>query len=193
MVYCMSYFKKLVGEKVYLSPVSANDEAVQKYLTWMNDFGVTDYTGRSTFMATEQAEKAWLEDATSGKEYTFSIVLLENDKMVGTVGFNKIDNVNRRAVLGIMIGDDEDKSKGYGTEAINLLLDFGFNYLNMHNIVLTVLADNARARRCYEKCGFKLVGREEEAIYINGKYLDKLYMQILKKDFNGEYIKNKNL
>ncbi len=189
----MSYFKKLVGEKVYLSPVSANDEAVQKYLTWMNDFGVTDYTGRSTFMATEQAEKAWLEDATSGKEYTFSIVLLENDKMVGTVGFNKIDNVNRRAVLGIMIGDNEDRSKGYGTEAINLLLDFGFNYLNMHNIVLAVFADNARARRCYEKCGFKLVGREEEAIYINGKYLDKLYMQILKKDFNGEYIKNKNL
>ena len=105
----------------------------------------------------------------------------------------KFDSINRNAVLGIFIGDKEYRSKGYGKEAIELILDFGFNYLNLHEIKLDVMAFNERAQKCYKKCGFKEYGRRRESVYLNGKYYDVISMDILRREFTGDYIKNKNI
>ena len=124
---------------------------------------------------------------------TFAIIESKTDKLIGSCGIDEINNIRRTATLGIFIGDDEARNKGYGTEVIKLLLDFGFNYLNLHSIQLHVMAFNKRAIRCYEKGGFKEVGRRREAYYLNGKYYDIITMDILKKEFKEEVIKNKNL
>lgn len=79
--------------------------------------------------------------------------------MIGTLGLEHFNWISRSAVLGIFIGDEKYRSKGYGTEAINLLLEYGFKYLNFHNISLTLLEVNERAHKCYLKCGFKDTGR----------------------------------
>ena len=63
----------------------------------------------------------------------FVVIKLENDEMIGTVGLEHINQINKSATLGIMIGEKENRGKGYGEEAINLLLDYGFNYLNLNN------------------------------------------------------------
>lgn len=62
---------------------------------------------------------------------------------------------NRIGTVGIFIGDENNRSNGYGTEALKLLLDYGFNYLNLNNIMLAVKSFNERAIKCYEKVGFK--------------------------------------
>ncbi len=188
----MKYFKKLVGEHIYLSPIRVED--VEKYTEWMNDFETTDYTGRSSQIYTVENERKWLEGSIEDKSnQIFGIVVLENDKLIGNCGIHKIDSKNRNATLGIFIGDKEERNKGYGTETIKLLLDYGFNYLNLHEIQLDVMSFNERAIRCYEKAGFKQYGRRRESEYVNGKYYDRISMDILKSEFKESYIKNKNI
>lgn len=186
----MAYFKKLVGEKVYLSPISMND--AEKFAKWMNDFNVTDFTMRSNMVLTLESEIQWLDNKTKDDGYLMSIISLDNDEVIGNIELHDINYVHRCATLGIMIGENENRSKGYGTEAICLLLDFAFNYLNLNNVSLTVLECNHRAIRCYQKVGFKEYGRRRMCRYINGKYYDSICMDILASEFKEEYIKNKN-
>ncbi|MGN1330266.1 MAG: GNAT family N-acetyltransferase [Clostridia bacterium] len=185
----MKYFKKLLGDRIYLSPRSIED--VEKFTEWMNDFWVTDYTGRSSVVMSLEGERKYLQE-NSNPEATFSIVTLEEDKLIGTISLEKIDHLNRTATLGIFIGDKDYLSKGYGTEAIRLILDYGFNYMNLHSIKLNLMSFNERALKCYKKCGFKENGRIRENRFINGKYYDTIAMDILENEFTESYIRNKN-
>ena len=186
----MKYFKKLVGERIYLSP--RNVEDVETFTEWMNDFYVTDYTGRSHTSITLQEEKEYLEKTDKDKN-TFAIIDIETDEVIGTVGLHCVDNIHRTATLGIFIGNRNYWSKGYGTEAIQLILDYGFNYLNLNNVDLALMEFNQRALKCYEKCGFKEIGRRRKSKFINGKYYDSILMDILAEEFTDTYIKNKNI
>ena len=104
----MKYFKKLVGDRIYLSPKGVSDEEVEKFTEWMNDFEVTDYTGRSGQLMTLTGEREWLENSAKNMENrTFNIVELENDKLIGTVGLEHFNWIERSAVLGIFIGDKD--------------------------------------------------------------------------------------
>lgn len=190
----MKYLKKLIGERIYLSPKGSSEEEIEKFTEWLNDFQVTDYTGRTSQITTYASEKEYLENAEKDTENrTFNIVTLEDDKLVGTVGLEHINWIERSAVLGIFIGDKNFRNNGYGTEAIQLLLEYGFKYLNLHSIRLDLLSVNERAHKCYLKCGFKDTGCSREEIFLNGKYYDKLHMDILENEFSSNYIKNKNI
>jgi len=186
----MKYFKKLVGERIYLSPRSSED--AEKFTEWLNDFEVTDYLERSGSIITLEAEREYLEK-NNNPEATFAIVTLDKDELIGTISLEKISNIHRTATLGIFIGNKEYHSKGYGTEAIRLILDYGFNYMNLHSIDLALMSFNERALKCYKKCGFKEVGRIREHRFVNGKYHDTIVMDILRSEFTESYIKNKNL
>ena len=186
----MKYFKKLLGDRIYLSPRSVED--AEKFTQWLNDFEVTDYTGRSGQVMSLEGEKEYLKENLN-PEATFSIITIDEDKLIGTVGLDRIDHINRTATLGIFIGDKQYLSKGYGTEAIRLLLDYGFNYMNLHSVKLQLMSFNERALKCYKKCGFKETGKIRENKYINGKYYDTITMDILKNEFRENYIRNKNI
>lgn len=190
----MQYYKKIVGDRIYLSPKGVSEEVAQKFTEWMNDFEITDYTGRSGQITTLVEEKEYLENsARDNQNKKFDIIELNNNKIIGTLGLEHINWIERSAVLGIFIGDKDFRNNGYGTEAIRLLLEYGFKYLNLHSIRLDLLAVNERAHKCYLKCGFKDTGCSREEIFINGKYYDKLHMDILENEFKGDYIRNKNI
>lgn len=187
----MKYFKKIVGDRIYLSPTCTED--VEQFTQWLNDFQTTDYLGRSGSIMTTINEQEFLEKRSKNDMASFSIVTLQEDKLIGTISLEHINLINRDAILGIFIGDGEYRNQGYGTEAIKLILDYGFNYINLHSIKLDVMSFNLRAQKCYQKCGFKECGRRRQCKYINGKYYDSIEMDILKDEFNGEYIRNKNI
>lgn len=186
----MKYVKKLIGKKLYLSPINIED--INKFLEWMNDFETTDYTGRSSKIISREGKVAYLEEHAND-EATLAIIDMKEDELIGTVGLHDIDHINRRATLGIMIGDKNYRGNGYGTEAIQLILDYGFNYLNLNNIKLDLMEFNERALACYKKCGFKEYGRRRKCNFINGKYYDTIEMDILREEFEGNYIQNKNI
>ena len=186
----MKYFKKLVGDRIYLSPRSTED--AELFTQWLNDFETTDYLGRSGFLMTLEGEKEYLEK-NNCPEANFAIVTLDSDKLIGTVSLESINHINRCATLGIFIGDKNYRSQGYGTEAIRLILEYGFKYLNLKNIKLDLMEFNERALKCYEKCGFKEYGRRRKCRFVDGKYYDSIEMDILAEEFEGDYIRNKNI
>ena len=132
----MKYFKKLVGDTIYLSP--RNIEDAEKLTEWMNDFQVTDYTGRSHQTVTLQDEIEYFQNKDNNDAKFFIVTLAEN-KLIGTLGLHSIDYINRTATLGIFIGDKDYRDRGIGTESIRLLLEFGFRYLNLHTVSLSVI------------------------------------------------------
>ena len=186
----MKYFKKLVGDRIYLSPRNSGD--VELFTEWLNDFETTDYLGRSGALVTLDGEKKYLEE-NSSPEAIFVIVTLNEDKMIGTVSLENIDSINRSATLGIFIGDKNYRNNGYGTEAIKMILEYGFKYLNLYNIKLDLMEFNKRALKCYTKCGFKEYGRRRKCKFVDGKYYDSIAMDILADEFDGSYIRNKNI
>lgn len=187
----MKYFKKLIGERIYLSPMSIED--AEKYVEWLSDFKVTDGIGRSSNLTTIEDEKIWITNESKSNNLNFAIVDLEKDKLIGNCSLMDISYKNRIGTVGIFIGAENNRNNGYGTEALKLLLDYGFNYLNLNNIMLTVKSFNKRAIKCYEKVGFKEFGRRRESYFLNGKYYDDIHMDILASEFQGSYIKNKNI
>ncbi|MBP3502705.1 MAG: GNAT family N-acetyltransferase [Clostridia bacterium] len=184
----MKYFKKLLGDRIYLSP--RNTEDYEIFTEWLNDFETTDYIGKSGNLISLEGEKEFLEKNNSPIA-TFAIVTLDHDKMIGTVSLENVDFINRTATLGIFIGDKDYRSKGYGTEAIKLILEYGFKYMNLNNIKLDLMSFNERALKCYKKCGFKEYGRRRKCKFVNGKYYDSISMDILAEEFEGDYIRNK--
>lgn len=187
----MKYYKKLIGDRIYLSPLNIED--AEKYVEWFCDFRTTDGIGSSGKLMTVEHEKEWIMNSAKSNDFIFAIVNLENDELIGNCSIMNMNNKDRAAEVGIFIGEESNRNNGYGAEALKLLLDYGFNYLNLNNIMLGVMSFNERAIKCYEKVGFKEFGRRRESYFLNGKYYDNIYMDILAKEFEGEYIRNKNI
>jgi diamine N-acetyltransferase len=104
-------------------------------------------------------------------------------KLIGSLAFDQVDWHVRAAEFGLLIGDKTYWNQGYGTEAVRLLLQHGFNTLNLNRIFLHVFENNPRAIRAYEKAGFILEGRERQAEFMDGKFIDVLRMSLLKSEF----------
>ncbi len=115
----------------------------------------------------------------------FVITLRADASSIGVTGCHNIDWPNRAAEIGIYIGEPEKLGKGYGTEAMELLLAFCFNELNLHRVFLRVFDFNGRAIESYRKCGFKEEGRLREAFFREGHYHDIVVMSILEEEFRA--------
>ena len=181
------YFKKLIGDRIYFSPISLED--TEDYLDMVNEIKVSAglgcivYTGILDF----ESQKEVLSSLKKGKN--FAVRLLENNELLGNIGFNSIGEIHRTAEIGIMLGNPKYQRKGYGMEALNLLLDYGFSFLNLRNIYLKVFEYNEPAYNLYKKVGFKEVGRLRKAVEIMGKTYDEIIMDMLREEFQSVYIK----
>ena len=175
----MRYYKKLVGERIYLSPMNVEDAEI--YVKWLNDFAVTDGIGTSNRVVSLEGEREWLSQNSSQSQ--FAIIRAEDDKLIGNCGIQAIDQSRQCAEVGLFIGDEENRNKGYGQDVLNTLLNYGFNYLNLNNIMLKVFSFNEGAISCYKKVGFKEIGRRRQSYYLKGKFYDDVYMDILREEF----------
>ena len=173
------YFKKLAGKKCYLSPMDVNDAEI--FTEWLNDLEVTANLNIFNSVMNVETEKDFLTKLS--KEHNYAIVDLKTDKLLGSCGFVELDHLNQTAETGIFIGNKNYWNKGYGTESLQLLLDYGFNALNLNSVMLRVFSFNERAIKMYKKTGFKVMGKRREALQRSGKAFDIIYMDILKKDF----------
>ncbi|MCL5094084.1 MAG: GNAT family N-acetyltransferase [Patescibacteria group bacterium] len=171
----------LEDERIYLRPLEMTD--LDLCVKWFNDREVTKYLCQ-TLPMTRLAEEKWLKETMEKKEdFVLVIALKENDRSIGTIGLHDFKNIHRHGELGIAIGEKDCWSQGYGAEAIKILLDYAFNSLNLHKVNLGVIQPNARAFRCYSKCGFIKEGEQREELWIDGEYINKITMSILRSEY----------
>jgi len=195
-------YEKLYGDRIYLSPRDVDDETAHMFAKWMNDFSNVNFMDSQMPMPFT-SERRYLEETSQDPSADFYIVLIknkeENDKIIGAISLENIDYIARSAELGVFVGESMYRGGGYDAEAVNLILEFGFRYMNLHSIYLYVYDYNKRARVAYEKFGFKNAGRLRQHKYLDGGYRDMIVMDMLRGDFEGKcsstptnsYIRNK--
>lgn len=183
----MTYIKKLVGEKCYLSPVS--EDYTDLVVKWSNDLEVSLHTGDVGDLITKEKQKLYLKNMID-RGHAFMIVDNQTNQGIGIARLMGVDMIHNKSYLGIFIGEKDHWSKGIGTEATELILDFGFNIINLKNIMLEVFSFNERAINAYKRCGFKEIGRRRQSITYGNHVFDEVFMDILAEEFQGSHLES---
>ncbi|MGY5855015.1 MAG: GNAT family protein [Candidatus Thorarchaeota archaeon] len=111
----------------------------------------------------------------------------ETNEFLGVARIEDVRLPHNRGEVGISINNPERRGKGYGTDAMLVLLGVGFNILGLNSIYLDTMEDNERSIQVYEKIGFKRVGLLRETEYMDGAHKGLLIMDILRKEFTEKY------
>ncbi len=119
----------------------------------------------------------------SHDSFGFSLRTLVDDVLIGQAGLFNIKWTNRTVMLGIVIGEPDYWGKGYGGDAMNLLVSYAFRELNLYRVGLEVISYNTRAVRCYEKAGFVQEGTRRSMILRDGQRYDSLLYSILYEEW----------
>lgn len=183
----MKYYAKLKGERIFLAPVRIEDADI--FCQWINDPRAALYTTLFEKQYNLNKEEEVLRELVKNNCQIFSIVQNDTEELIGSCSLFDIDNLDRKAELGIMIGDKKSWNQKLGREAVELLLDYGFNILNLNNIYLKVFDYNKRAITCYQKAGFKICGRHRQAHIVMGNKYDEITMDILAEEFTASRLK----
>jgi RimJ/RimL family protein N-acetyltransferase len=174
--------KVLTGKLVKLVPIN-KEKIAEQWANWNID---SDYTrlldiGPSYLYARKQIEK-WIDEIDDGS-CEFAIHAIAEDKVIGDIGIGDFDWAAGTTWVGIGIGEPDFRGKGYGTDAMRIILRYAFEELNLHRVNLSVFEFNKRAIRSYEKCGFKYEGVMREFIYKEDKRWDIWNMGILHSEW----------
>ena len=156
------------------------DDAPQ-FAAWLNDLSVTRCMNVPDANTTVEKELTAITELSKGHNY--AIVDLSTDRLIGGCGLGDIDQLNGTALIYIFIGDKAHRGMGYGSEALKLLIDYGFQYLNLHNIMLKVFSFNTAAIKCYEKVGFQRIGVRRQSLLRERQRHDEIYMDLVHQDF----------
>lgn len=118
-----------------------------------------------------------------GDVFSFVICRIEDGQAVGRTDLFSVDRLNGVAAFGIGIGEPERWGKGFGTDAVNALVDFAFGELRLERVWLSTDAANTRAQRAYAKAGFVVEARRRHAWVENGRMLDEIRMSLLREEW----------
>ena len=173
----------LSGEKVVLRPLTKDDYPY--VLTATNDVALNaladdDYPRPKTL---EELQEEFDEMRKKGELAAFIIEV--DGRRVGDCGLHHIDTHSRSTSFGLSIFDPSDRGKGYGRDAVRVLVDYAFRLRNLRRVWLTVFADNEAAVNTYRKLGFVEEGRLRQHVWNDGAYRDWLYMGLLDEEWSG--------
>jgi RimJ/RimL family protein N-acetyltransferase len=134
----------------------------------------------------------WIEKQAENENWHFfSIRTLSDDRIIGGIGLDGIRWMHGDTFVGIGVGEREFWGKGYGTDAMKVILRYAFTELNLHRVTLDVFEYNQRGVRSYEKVGFVHEGRARGLILREGRRWDVFFMGILREDWlkqRNEYL-----
>jgi RimJ/RimL family protein N-acetyltransferase len=173
------YDGKLVRLRSYIH------DDIEKARCFLNNPDIKQYMHPDVaYPILPKEEEKWFESQSSNSNgnYNFAIETLADAEYIGGCGINSISWKNRHCHVGIFIGDTDYLGKGYGTDAMRILLRFIFNEMNLRKAILEVYDFNERAKKSYAKCGFTEEARLKEEIFRFGTYYDIIRMTLFRRD-----------
>ncbi len=178
-----------MGELVFLKSARIQLRALtekdltEEYLQWLNDDEVCRHNSHAIFPNTEQKMKDYFNRLDSQKEVVLAIIDSEADKHIGNISLQNINWVSRNAEFAILLGDKKYWGKGYGEEAAKLIVDYGFDRLNLHRIYCGTIEGNEGMKKLAVKLHMQKEGARRQAIYKEGKYLDIIEYGVLRNEY----------
>jgi RimJ/RimL family protein N-acetyltransferase len=175
----------LHGEHIYLTAPTLDALAI--LMLQMNSMDYLRWADLDTAYASFTAEKLldWMRDQRKNATgYPFVIRLQADDRPIGACGLYDVNWHSRKAEVGIGLADVADRGKSFGSDAMRVLLRYGFDIVNVNRIGLRVASYNTGAITSYEKVGFKVDATLREAVYRDRQYHDVLIMSILRAEWS---------
>lgn len=171
----------IIGDHIILRHLKEDDRS--SYHKWINNRDLVHLN--STYRPISEANhNDWFNNISKEQAVAiFSIVEKDADSLIGSCSLRNINHLHKNCELQIRIGDSKKRGKGFGSEAIGLLLLHAFEDLNMERVYLHVFSENERAIKAYSKNGFVKEGVLRKAAYINGAYVDVKVMSVLRENF----------
>ncbi|WP_195573844.1 GNAT family N-acetyltransferase [Paenibacillus sp. 1001270B_150601_E10] len=177
----------LQGDNVYLRPVEVED--ADQYYATLYDEDVRYLTGTKASFSKHQVVRHLEAKGLDSSSVLLWIIRKDTNEPIGDIELQEIDGMNRSAGLRIAINGGSHQGKGFGSEAIRLMLDYAFGICNLHRVELNVYAYNERAIHVYQKIGFKQEGIQRDALFYNHRYYNSIIMSMLEDEYREKYVK----
>lgn len=176
----------ITGNKVALGPIHRG--LIEINQRWINHLQTSRFVRMG--ITSMDAEEHWYDHVSKDDDIAyFAVYDKDTLQPIGGVDLHKINLAHRHAELGIMIGEESHRGRGYGTEAVALMCDYGFNALGLNSIMLLVIDGNIGGQKAYERVGFKQIGRRREGAFFAGEYRDMLYYDLLASEFESPVVR----
>jgi ribosomal-protein-serine acetyltransferase len=163
------------AEELYLR-VDQNREHLRQWMPWLDETkspsDTLNFVRRS------------LEGATAGTQYSYAILL--GDEVVGVVGFNNIEKLNRCATMGYWLAKSK-MGKGYVTAAVKALMDEGFQQLELNRIQARVATANYPSQAVCDRVGLKKEGVLRQAEWLYDHYVDLTMNSVLRAEWKAQH------
>lgn len=169
---------------MYLRPLESTD--IELVHRWYEDVRVSTLMGDPPISLA--ARKLRFEDAVKAADadvFRFMICMLVDDRRIGRTDLFDLDRQNGSCAFGITLGEPELWGQGFGTDAVNALVDFAFGQLRMERVWLDTDGQNERAQAAYSKAGFTQEGRFRHAFYQDGRWSDDIRMALLREEWDA--------
>ena len=175
-------FPFIEGERIYLSP--SNIDNINLYTKWMNDPQLRKYARYDMPQTVEEVKKMFEPSKEDAKrEIFFEIWHRKDNKPIGYAGLIRINWFTRNAQIFYLIGYTDYWGQNIATEAAKLVVNYGFNELNLHKITARTFFPNKASLRVAEKIGFNHEITLKKEVYIDGEFLDAFHYSIFKDEW----------
>jgi [ribosomal protein S5]-alanine N-acetyltransferase len=169
--------------RVYLRALEPEDYKIT--INWRNNDEIWAMIGSPKYFVSSEYERQWVLDSIHNqKEIKLGVCLKENNELIGLATIKDINWINRSAHCPSMIGEKKYWSKGLGSEARFLLLQYAFYERGFERIWGLILEDNINSIRMAEKCGYKKEGLLRNSVYKNGKFHNQILVAVLREEFD---------
>ena len=181
----MTLTSLLEGSRVRLVPLNSSDTSTIAH--WQQDSSYLRLLdANAAYPKSELQVGEWIREGQRGREhFLFGIRVMLTDDLIGFLELSDVMWTHRNSWLTIAIGETAYRGRGYGSEALGLVLDFAFRELNLHRVQLTVFSYNEPAIHVYEKLGFQREGVYREFLERDGQRYDMYLYAILKREWDA--------
>ena len=172
----------LKGDKIYLRTIEPKDAQIM--FKWENDSENWKVSNTlvpfSEHLILQYVNSA--QDIFETKQLRFIICLKETDEPIGTIDLFEYDPLHRRAGVGVLIDEVSERNKGYANEALQLMIQYSWDRLNLHQLFCNIFESNKHSIKLFEKNGFVETGVKKDWVLIKNNWENELFFQLINKD-----------
>lgn len=169
----------LKGQNIYLRTIEPSD--AQLMLKWENNsenWAVSNtLVPFSEHLILQYVNSA--QDIFETKQLRFVICITNTDKPIGTIDLFEYDPLNQRAGVGVLIDEVSERNKGYANEALQLMIRYSWDRLNLHGLFCNIFESNEHSIKLFQKNGFVQTGIKKDWALIKKNWENELFFQLI--------------